>query len=405
MTSGPSRALRALAIMLLATSAASAGSPDKTLEPYQMVRSLQLVQDRIADGDHAALPMQKKLLELIDGRLRSAAVETLQDSRNFNALMIYAMSGGNPQTVADVVARVDIGETDRQAAAGVLGYLLGDMAQARTAMATIDPNKHPSEVAAFLSLVKGSVTAGDTPEAGLAVLDQARLLSPGTLVEEAALRRIIALAVTTQNVARFASATEQYARRYLRSPYATQFAESLVSGIVALRPLKLELAHIEQTTAWMSREQARTVYLRLARRAAIDGDAPLLEFASRMAQRYSGEGPEAADIRGELYSTLSSVTTDTVDEVLRRLGDLDAAQLSSSDRALLDAATAIATEVVAPVNYASPAVEPELEEDEVRVSSDTPPPTWSAEPSTDPLVTSARTKLEAIDRMLEENAQ
>ncbi len=67
--------------------------------------------------------------------------------------------------------------------------------------------------------------------------------------------------------------------------------------------------------------------------------------------------------------------------------------------------TAIATEVVAPVNYASPPVEPELEEDEVRVSSDTPPPTWSAEPSTDPLVTSARTKLEAIDRMLEENAQ
>jgi chemotaxis protein MotC len=29
----------------------------ETLEPYQLVRSLQLVQDRIASGDHAALPM------------------------------------------------------------------------------------------------------------------------------------------------------------------------------------------------------------------------------------------------------------------------------------------------------------------------------------------------------------
>ncbi len=32
------------------------------LPPYQMVRSLQLVQDRIAAGDHAALPIQRKLL-------------------------------------------------------------------------------------------------------------------------------------------------------------------------------------------------------------------------------------------------------------------------------------------------------------------------------------------------------
>ena len=35
-----------------------------------MVRSLQLVQDRIASGDHAALPMQRKLLEMIDKRFR-----------------------------------------------------------------------------------------------------------------------------------------------------------------------------------------------------------------------------------------------------------------------------------------------------------------------------------------------
>ena len=37
-----------------------------------MVRSLQLVQDRIAGGDHAALPMQRKLLEMIDAALRAA---------------------------------------------------------------------------------------------------------------------------------------------------------------------------------------------------------------------------------------------------------------------------------------------------------------------------------------------
>ncbi len=38
------------------------------LEPYQIVRSLELVQDRLAGGDHASQPMQRKLLEMIDQR-------------------------------------------------------------------------------------------------------------------------------------------------------------------------------------------------------------------------------------------------------------------------------------------------------------------------------------------------
>ena len=45
-----------------------AGGGGRQLQPFQMVRSLELVQDRIAGGDHAALPMQRKLLEMIDAR-------------------------------------------------------------------------------------------------------------------------------------------------------------------------------------------------------------------------------------------------------------------------------------------------------------------------------------------------
>ena len=34
------------------------------LQPYQIVRSLERVQDRLAGGDHASQPMQRKLLEM-----------------------------------------------------------------------------------------------------------------------------------------------------------------------------------------------------------------------------------------------------------------------------------------------------------------------------------------------------
>src|SRR5690606_31570829 len=105
------------------------------LQPYQMVRSLELVQDRIAGGDHAALPMQNKLLELIDARFREADGSEFTERRNFDALMIYAMSGGNPATVAASLEGLSMHEADSAATAGILRYLAGDVAGAREAMA------------------------------------------------------------------------------------------------------------------------------------------------------------------------------------------------------------------------------------------------------------------------------
>lgn len=391
------RTLGALAFLALGTGLVAAQTEAASLQPYQMVRSLQLVQDRIAGGDHAALPMQRKLLELVDARFRDAANDEFQDRRNFQAMMIYAMSGGNPSTIADLLGRVDIDEEDRAAGTGVLGYLTGDVAQARDAMAAIDPARYPAELSAFLALVKGSVVAGEDAAAGIAMLDQARLAAPGTLVEEAALRRTIALASGTGDAEKFMSASEQYARRFLRSPYASQFAESFVGGMIALDRDKLDLRRIEQTVAWMTREQATTVYLRLARNAAIDGDAELLAFATRHTAGEEGTAAEALDPRSELYSSISSVTSDTVDNVLSRLDDLDATQLSSRDRALLRAARTVAAEVVAPVST-SPAPPLWLENypTEEAAAPNQPPS------DADALVAATRSKLEAIDKLLEE---
>lgn len=394
-------AVLGLALAALAGPGARAGEPparDGSLQPYQMVRSLELVQDRIAGGDHAALPMQKKLLELIDARFRSAKSREFAERRNFDALMVYAMSGGNPETVAASLGGLSLDEADRAATRVVLSYLGGDVAEARKVMASVDPAAHTLDVAAFLALVKGSVVAGDDVKSGLAMLDRARLLAPGTLVEEAALRRTLALAVPAGDVERFTRAAEQYSRRFLRSPYAAQFAETFVAGILTLRD-SIDLARVEQAVSWMTQEQARTVYLRLARRAAIDGDAVLLDFASR---RSTGEAEaeavsDASDARSELYASISSVTSDSVDAVLDRLIEMDASRLSSADRALLEAARTVATEVVAPV---SPQADRRPTEGaQSAVAGDDVAETGPI----DPLVTSARARLEEIDRLLEES--
>ena len=54
------------------------------------------------------------------------------------------------------------------------------------------------------------------------------------------------------------------------------------------------------------------------------------------------------DPRAELYSSLSSVTSGTVEEVLTKLSTIDRSRLSANDQQLLDAASAIVTEITVP---------------------------------------------------------
>ncbi|RUU01232.1 chemotaxis protein MotC, partial [Mesorhizobium sp. M7A.T.Ca.TU.009.01.3.2] len=325
----------------------SAGFAQDALQPYQLVRSLQLIQDRIAAGDHAALPMQAKLLEMADARLRAANAEDYKDPKNFRALLVYGMSGGNPVTVEAATSRATTDPQSLAIAKGVIDYLNGRPGEAIEALRPIDPMALPPDLGAFLALVKGSLLAGDEPATALRLLDEARLLSPGTLVEEAALRRSVGLAVAQGDAASFALASTQYVERYLYSPYASQFADSFVSGVIALH-MSISQDKLGDITLMMDPEREKVIYLRIARRAAIDGLNDLSAFASARAEQGRDGNTNQDDPRALLYASLSTVTSGTIEDVRAKLGKIDRSRLSEGDRALLDAAQAIAGEVVAP---------------------------------------------------------
>lgn len=337
------KVVAAVAMALTVTVAPARGAAP--LQPYQMVRSLQLVQDRIASGDHAALPMQNKLLEMIDARLRDAGKEEFADRRNFNAMLVYAMSGGNPATIEAVLLRLDLEKSDATLAGGVLSYLRGQQGEARKALYPVDPMSVSPELGAFLALVKASITTTDDAAVASRLFDQARLLGPGTLVEEAALRRSLGLAMTLDDAGRFVGVSSQYVRRYLRSPYASQFADAFIEGIIALRA-SIDLKSVEEIVAAMDADQRKFIYLRLARRSAIDGLSDLSAFASRHAEEVGDGERSTPDPRAELYSNLAAMTTETAADTLVRLKAIDRGRLSENDRRLLEAAEAVAAEII-----------------------------------------------------------
>jgi len=331
-----------LALAALATAAGAGGTAaaPAEIEPYLMVRSLQLVQDRIAVGDHAAMPMQRKLLELIDLRLRKATAAELMQPQNMNFLMVYAMSGGNPETLRLLAHRMHVNEREGKLLAGIMSYLNGATKTAALTLKDVEPMQEPIEVGAFLALVRGSVISMEDPVSALKLFDQARLLAPGTLVEEAALRRSVALAATLGDAGRFRRLSEQFVRSYLRSPYASQFADAFVSGVLALHG-ELDLSEVDEIVGMMTEEQRKVIYLRIARRAAIDGMVDLSNDASRRADTGGAEQAETSDPRVLLYTSLTEITTAPIEEIRERLGRIDRSKLSPGDRDLLDAVMAV----------------------------------------------------------------
>ncbi len=412
---------------LVLVAVATPGRAAETLQPYQMVRSLQLVQDRIAAGDHAALPMQAKLLEMIDARLRSATPETFGEPKNFRALLVYGMSGGNPVTVQATASRLELEPHDQAIADGIVAYLNGQPNAAIAALDSVDPRQLPADLGAFVALVKGSLLAAERPVEALALLDQARLLSPGTLVEEAALRRSVAIDARQADAARFALASTQYVGRYLYSPYASQFADTFVSGVIAMHGA-MSQDKLADITAMMDAEREKVIYLRIARRAAIDGFADLSAFASAKAEQGRDGKANDDDPRVQLYASLSTVTSATVDTVREKLKTIDRDQLSENDRSLLDAARAVVREMVATPTPAGsvPAAAPtetDAPGEQTSVETDLPPvegivgdvpvapvpvPVATAETKdaavaadpTDKAIAATRHTLDSIDQML-----
>lgn len=185
------------------------------------------------------------------------------------------------------------------------------------------------------------------PLAALGFYDIARLEAPGTIVEEAALRRSLAIAVEDGDAGRGVEYAQRYARRFLHSPYASQFADLLVA-LVVKRADSIGEETVQETFAMMDAERQKEAYLRLSRLAAISGKDSLARMAALKAKALSPAMPDQPEVQANLYESLSNIGTPDVVSAIEAIGQIPEAQLSDRDRALRDAARAIAEQVVRP---------------------------------------------------------
>ncbi|MBY3135223.1 chemotaxis protein MotC [Rhizobium laguerreae] len=334
----------ALGLAMLSPAAANAQDPDD-LAPYKMLRSLQFVQDSVVTGDHSAGEMQRFMLGTIDTRLRTVEPSIFDDDRNVDAALIYTMSGGNPQTLEYLIAHDVNGYFDNRVTDVLRKYLSGKgLLVAKTLQETAREYRD-KKIGPYLALIGGNVLIATKPTDALDLYDQARLAAPGTIVEEAALRRSIAICVDKGMLDRGMAYSQRYVRRFLHSPYASQFADLFVTLVVG-HDHDVKPQDVIDILSFMDAPRQREVYLRIARAAAISGKPELARMAVGRVQSLGGGTDNAFGPLADFYGGMAGLPTEDIDQAAKNVSGIDGNALSRRDQALQEAARSVAEQIL-----------------------------------------------------------
>jgi len=379
----------------LATAAAQVNLPAP--EPYLLVRSMRMLQDQVASGKPEALPMLNRVLGHIAEQLRAAKPEVWQKPANAYAIFVYLLNGGNPQVVRAILTSAKLDRIDPKLVAGSLAYAEGDTLRTIENFQELPPDA-PSELVASIYLVTATQLAAIDAGTALKRLDYIRLNAPGTLLEEAALRRGLIIAARLGDKDKVRLLARNYLQRFAFSPYSEDFFRQLVDALMELKD-KISNDEIEEiaSLAWPSARLP--FYLRIARGAIVNGNLSRARYISERADALAA-ALKADDTQAKLYLAISNVGSDKTGDAKFMLLKLPKERLHDRDIKLLDAATAMASRILAqPIPELETQLRTAAKSDPVPASAPAKAELPQVEPA-DPVIDETRKKLDAIDALL-----
>jgi len=341
-------AARRLAILVTCgLTLASARAEEPATSPVELVNNLQNTQAAIAQGDAAAFAAQPKLVREIAEAFSAAKPEVWQNSRNARAAVIYLLSGGQPRVVLRLLESGAISKDDEKLMRGALAYELGHETEARRLLGGLDPKSLELTLAGQIAFVQSMLLTTLDPNKAVGLLDLARLLSPGGLVEEAALRREVALlGDIARDADKFMALSVQYMNRFPKSPYAENFLKTFAASLPRLRLADNveNFSRFEAMTTSLGPDDRRALFLTIARAALVSGGIAMADVAASKALTLAA--PDSADAaRGHLYQAAARTLTDQYESGVAALQAIDAKKLPKPDATLLAAARTVASRI------------------------------------------------------------
>lgn len=341
--------------------AAAAETVSPSYDPVELVRTLRAVQDQMVLGNRGAYAAHRKVMATVSDQLLKTPPDSWRDAAYLRAGILFTLSGGDTRVARQVLGLSDLPAEEERLLKGALAYAESRNTEASELLSGIDVFALDTSIAGYVALAQGTIHAKDEPKRAISRLEAARLLSPGTLVEEAALRREIMLLAGTEDFDRFETLSGRYLRRYRKSIYADAFRRQLAVELAGMKVWNdpQRLAKLDKMVDGLDAGEKQDLYLAMAQAGILKGQVGLTRFA---AQRASGAhaGVSRADVsnasaseaegvtaapQAQVYEAAALIVTDKYDSGLEQLQKVDRAALTPQDAELLDAALKIAGQI------------------------------------------------------------
>jgi chemotaxis protein MotC len=332
--------------LLVFASLSSMEAHAQSKQPFEIVRSLHALQDQVALGSTAAQAALPKAIAQIADRLVAVDPEVWRNPKNARAAVTYVLSGGQARVIRKVLEAGKSGDLERKLLSGALAYSEGQELKAKQMLESVDARELGSMVGGHIAIVQAALVAHDDPNKAMRALDIARLLAPGTLIEEAALRREIVIASDTGNLEKFVFLSSQYLRRFQNSVYASNFRQLFANAVMqfGLASSAAQLPRLEKVLNELEAQDQLRLYLLVAQSAIVKGKGVSAKFAAeRAAQIARASGVEEA--RANLYEAAAQVLGSNYEAGVPKLEMIDTKQLPKPDADLKDAVLAVAKQV------------------------------------------------------------
>ncbi|KZK83361.1 chemotaxis protein [Pseudovibrio sp. Ad13] len=317
-----------------------------TADPDLMVLELQILQDEIIKGNLEAYNLLQPSLIVIGRRFLRLDPEIWKLEKNSRAAVSFMLSGGSGSVFQELAVQGVTFTGDPNLFAGAMAYSQGNRQMALNLLLKVDPITLPVAVAGQVALAQAILISNNDSAGAQRYFDLARLMMPGTLVEESALRRQAPMVAELGDTEKFERLSRRYLFQYSSSVFASEFRDTVADVISGSDYLKQEdeWDRVFQLVSEFDEESQSILLLRLAKAAlisgntafAVKGSAAFLELNSDDAERVS---------EAKLYLSAAKASGEEWEQAISGLVEVKAADLSAGNQLIQAAAIAMANTI------------------------------------------------------------
>jgi chemotaxis protein MotC len=367
--------------------------------PFEIVRSLDALQDQIVQGNVAAQRALPRVIAQMGDRLLAADPQSWRLAKNARAVLTYTLSGGQARVVRKVLQIGNSPELEKKLMEGALAYVEGQEAKASQLLLPIDAKSLPPTVGGHVALVQAMLVSHESVNKSNELLDVARIMVPGSLVEETALRREIFNLSDGGDLNKFVLLSSQYLRRFQNSLYAENFKQKFSATVIHLGMTDDpgQFGKVVKAISELETEDQLHLYMLISQAAILNGNATVARLAAEKAIVIAKAGSPDG-MRARLFEAAALILTNNYDQGLAKLKELEVAQMSKQDAELKGAILSMAKQI-------RQWPEPPDDDNEPKPNPKAPGRDGTVAAAAGPVIDMAQKAISDTDRLLQEHAR